>query len=102
LDAYFELSKFSNNIRFKSTNENFEKCIDVINHFRILNKMVAEKKNRKLIYIINCGEKDFPFSSDEIYSIDQSETEARAIRTLNTYISAVRYKFYDYSKFTET
>jgi hypothetical protein len=53
MNAYFEFFKFSRNIRLKITNENFEKCIDVIDYIRNINKTIIEEKDLKLIYIIN-------------------------------------------------
>ena len=70
MDAYFELMKFSNNIRLKTTNQNFEKCLDVINYIRVLNKMTIEQKDKKLFHIIHEAERDFPFQTSEFYSLE--------------------------------
>ena len=48
---------FSNNIRLKTTNENFENCINVINYIKVINNF-EEEKNQKMIYLINEAERE--------------------------------------------
>ena len=96
MDAYFELMKFSNNIRLKTTKENFENCINVINHIKIINKMTAEEKDKKLIHLINVAERELPFRSYQIYSLELDKNLAQAITSL-TNLPNVSYKNCDYS-----
>ena len=96
MDAYFELIKFSNNIRLKTTNENFENCINVINYIKIINKMSVEEKDEKLIHLINIAERDLPFDG-EIYSLEFDKNLAKAITSLPN-LPDVSYKNWDSSK----
>ena len=72
------MTKFSNNIQLKTTNLNFEKCLDVIEHFFVLNKIIVDQNLKKLIFIKNEAERDFPYELKEIQYLELDEKKTNA------------------------
>jgi hypothetical protein len=56
--------------------------------------MTIEKNLKKLIYIINEADRDFPFNDEEIYSLEQDKSKTMCYFCRN--IIMVKCKSYNY------
>ena len=90
--------KFSNNIRLKTTDHNFENCINVINYINVLNYLSIFTED-KLFYIINEAERYLPFTSWEFNSLELEQTKVESKNIYN--ITNVSFKNQDYSNSSE-
>jgi hypothetical protein len=61
------MAKFTRKIRVVSTSENFENCLNVIEYFKVIDKMTPENKNKKLFHLLN--ESDKLYMALDIFSL---------------------------------
>ena len=78
MDVYFELARFSQKIRLVTTKENFDNCMNVIEHFKVINKVITTEKDKKQIGIINKIAKKF--TDFEWFSFEQDKNQGVVMR----------------------
>ena len=73
LDAYFNFLRFTNHVKIKTTNSNFENCLIVCDFLKVTNQMlvkfVPENANKKWLHVNHEADRSFP-DFDLIYSIE--------------------------------
>ena len=67
------MARFSQKIRLVTTKENFDNCLNVIEYFKVINKVITTEKDKKQIGIINKVAKKF--TDFEWFSVEQDRNQ---------------------------